>query len=154
MLASEGFVGVCQIRIVLGILCGVAVAAANCRATTPQFFNTSPEVTIVDLNAGQTSFAVVGSARDAQPAHIVDFFAFGLQPFMTLDRMPGNPGSFRLHAENLTGLNYGGYFVDVVAIDNAPQPSVSSYSFAIGIVPEPVAASTFLLMPAFLSRRR
>ena len=74
---------------------------------------------------------------------------------MRFEQFPGNPGSFRIHAENLTAMQYGGYRVDVVAFDDAtPTPYANSYSFGIGIIPEPSSVSFALLLLAGRRRRR
>lgn len=135
------------------VFAGVVASAALALAAPPHFYNTSPSTTIVDLNTGQTSFLVSGFVRDDDVNDTVDFLgAVGLAPFMTFEGTPGNPASFEIHAENLTGLQYGGYFVDVVAFDSeTPFANATSYSFAIGIIPEPMSLVLTLFLP--LSRR-
>lgn len=121
----------------------------------PLFIERTPESVRVDLNLGQTSFECTGTAIDFDANDTIYFFAAGLQPFITLDSFPGNPGSFRLHAENLTGAHYGGYFVDVIAIDRLDGTGqASSLRFAIGIIPEPVSLASLGFCIVLVTRSR
>ena len=106
----------------------------------PYYIQRTPELVIVDLNAGQASFECTGTAIDVDAGDTITFWIAGRQPFMTLDTFGTNPASFRLHAENLNASHYGGYLIDIIASDSALQPQGENAAFAIGIVPEPTAA--------------
>jgi hypothetical protein len=127
--------------------------ASLCAAAAPVFTNLSPESTIVNVSAGQTSFQCTGSAFDHDVGHTVDFFTIGRPSFMNFETVPGNPASFRLYADHLTLAQYGGYIVDVVAYDDTPVHNLSGSSFVIGIVPEPASIS-FGIALLFTQRRR
>lgn len=141
--------------VIAGVLAtGSNVHAGGSPGLPPLFIEQSPPIVFVDLNAGQTSFEGTGTAIDLD-SPTVYFFAAGIQPFMTFDAAPGNPGTFRLHAENLTAAHFGGYLVDVVAIDALDGTGrASSVSFTISIVPEPtVFVGLAIGVPLFRRRR-
>lgn len=132
------------------VLCGESAASA----TPPFFIERSPETVIVNLDLGQTSFECTGRAMDIDFGSTVYFSIAPPPDFMRFESMPGNPGSFRLYGENLTGAHYGGYFVDVIASDSPTSiSSASSIRFSIGIIPEPIGL-ILITVPLVLCRRR
>lgn len=133
----------------------VSAAFANGPSGFPPYFSErSPETVIVNLNLGQNSFLCTGTARDFDAGDTVYIFSAPLPPFMTLDVINGNPATFRLHAENLTLANYGGYAVDVLARETPNGPAEDSVRFAIGIIPEPTSLVCGPLSFMLMRRRR
>lgn len=141
-------------RFVAGLIGLASFAVPKSASATPPFFiERTPETVIVNLDLGQRSFDCTGRAMDIDFGSTVYFSIAPPPDFMRFESMPGNPGSFRLHGENLTGAHYGGYFVDVIASDSPTNIfSASSVSFHISIIPEPIG-SALIALPLVLCRR-
>ncbi len=121
----------------------------------PVFTSHTPSPVVVRLDLGQRNFEITGTAVDFDVNDIVHFTAGFAPEFMQFQSFDGNPGSFRLHADNLTGAQAGGYLFDVIAIDNHQPPAGSSLRYFISIVPEPTFCALFIgLLPALRRCRK
>ena len=153
-----------MIKRVLAIgLVGACVALTSAFAPTahaggggnvpPVFTSRSPESVRVNLSLGQNSFECTGTAIDLDSTDPVYFFVAGNQPFMSFESTPGNPGSFRLHAENLVDTNRGTYFVDVAATDSLTNPNATIIGFIVRIFPEPSLLLSVLVGVTLIGQR-
>ena len=126
-----------------------------CSGEAPFFIFSTPETVIVDLRLGQNSFECRGTAIDLESFQTVYISTAPPPDFMHFETAPGNPASFRLWADHLTGANYGGYFVDVFASESPTNLIASTnVGFAIGIIPEPSSATLMVACCGIATRSR
>jgi hypothetical protein len=108
----------------------------------------------VDLSKGQRSLECRGTAID-RDSPTVFFYVAPPPAFMHVETMPGNPGSFRVWADNITSADRGVYFVDVLAYDESgPLSTETSATFVVGIIPEPASLLVLPMASAALLRLR